>query len=37
MSFLYHKNTKKIIKWVWIFIAILIMGSMVASLFAGYM
>jgi hypothetical protein len=37
MSFLYHKNTKKIIKWVWIVIAILIMASMVASLFAGYM
>jgi hypothetical protein len=37
MSFLYHKNTKKIIKWIWIVIASLIVASMVASLFAGYM
>lgn len=29
MSFLYHKNSKKVIKWIWISVAVLIILSMV--------
>jgi len=36
MSFLYHKNTKKVIKYVWIVIAVFIIISMVVALFAGF-
>jgi hypothetical protein len=35
MSFLFEKNTKKVIKWIWLAIAVLIIISMIAAFFAG--
>jgi hypothetical protein len=35
MSFLFHKNTKATIKWVWIVIAVIIIFSMVFAYSGG--
>jgi hypothetical protein len=35
MSFLFHKNTQKAIKWIWAVIAILIIVSMILAYSGG--
>jgi len=36
MSFLFHKKTKTVIKWLWSFIAIIIAISMIFAYSGGY-